>query len=97
MSIESKASSNEFSNLVDFVVDQIRAVVARDLDQVVTLETSLYELGLDSLASMTIVNRIEESLGVRFSEQSLYDIQTCGDLVEIVQESISQQASGSST
>ena len=93
MNVESSTSSLELGEIESFVVEQIRSVVPGQLDEMITLDASLYEFGLDSLASMAVVNRIEESLGIHLAEQSLYHIETCRDLVEIVQESIAEKAS----
>ena len=54
------------------------------------LDSSLHECGLDSLARMDMLNRIEVTYGIRFSEDSLYDIDTCRDLVEYVMQSTGQ-------
>ena len=93
MNIDSSTSLSELREIESFVVEQIRSVVPGQPDEIITLDTSLYEFGLDSLASMAVVNRIEESLGIHLAEQSLYDIETCRDLVEIVQESIADKGS----
>jgi hypothetical protein len=34
---------------------------------------------------MNVLNDLEEAFGVRFSEESLYDMETCGDVVEYIQ------------
>jgi 8-amino-7-oxononanoate synthase len=60
---------------------QVRAL-APELQEELTLDTSLLELGLDSLTRMEVVNRMEETFSVRFSEESLYDLETCRDVVE---------------
>jgi 8-amino-7-oxononanoate synthase len=80
--------SNKFDvvqcDVAAVVLDHVRCAVSEDLRGELCLDSSLHECGLDSLASMEVVNRIEETFGVRFSEDSLYAISTCRDLVRCV-------------
>lgn len=78
--------SQEAQNTVaEVVMAQVRAVVQdAGLADELTLDTPLNELGVDSLAVMDAINRVEELFGMRFREEWLYDIETCRDLVERV-------------
>jgi 8-amino-7-oxononanoate synthase len=76
--------------IVEAVFEQVRCVAPPDLVGDLTLDTPLLEVGLDSLAQMDVVNRIETGFGVRFAEESLYDLETCRDLVELIEDTLSR-------
>lgn len=84
MGIHSKDSVLNQESIAEVVYEQVRSLVPGGLQEELTLETSLLELGLDSLTRMEIVNRMEETFSIRFSEESLYDLETCRDLVECI-------------
>jgi 8-amino-7-oxononanoate synthase len=67
------------------VFDQVRRALPQDVACNISLDTSLDEIGLDSLARMTMLNCVEETFGLRFSEDSLYDMVTCGDVIEYIE------------
>lgn len=71
-------------DIADAVLAQVRSILPPGTEEEVTLDTSLFELGLDSVTVMGAINRIEASYGMRFREEWLYDVQTCRDLVECV-------------
>jgi len=73
-------------SIAEAVYEQVRSLVPGRLQEELTLETSLYDLGLDSLMRMEVVNRMEEAFSIRFSEEMLYDLETCRDLVECIAE-----------
>ena len=72
-------------NVTDTVVEQVRRVLPPGLDCPITLDSSLHDIGLDSLARMNVLNDLEEAFGVRFSEESLYDMESCRDMIEFIQ------------
>jgi 8-amino-7-oxononanoate synthase len=72
------------NSVADLVLAQVRAIVDAELADELTLDTPLYELGVDSLAVMDAINRVEELFGMRFREEWLYEIDTSRDLVERV-------------
>ena len=74
------------NSIAETVYEQVRALVSGGLEEELTSDTSLLELGLDSLTRMEIVNRLEETFSIRFSEETLYDLETCNDLVESIAE-----------
>ena len=75
-------------DVAEAVIEQVRHAIPEGLDCELSLDSSLYENGLDSLARMNAVNRIEETFGIRFAEEDLYDLETCRDLVECVTRTI---------
>ncbi len=70
--------------VAEAVLAQVKGVLPEGVAGDLSLDSSLYELGLDSVTVMEVVNRIEEKFSVRFQEQWLYDMETCRDLVECV-------------
>lgn len=85
MAAGSKTDQGLASPVAEAVVEHVRAMAPPELVGNLTLDTSLLEVGLDSLARMDVVNRLEQGFGIRFSEESLYDLETCRDLVELVE------------
>jgi acyl carrier protein len=86
MKIRSKDGVLNQESIAEAVYEQVRALVPGGLNSELTLDTSLFDLGLDSLTRMEVVNRMEETFSIRFSEESLYDLETCRDLVECIAE-----------
>ena len=70
--------------IADAVMSQVREVVPKDLAVSISLDSSLLEIGLDSISVMDVVTRIEKQFGMRFREEWLYDMQTCADLVDCI-------------
>ena len=60
-----------------------------NLDCDLALDSRLDETGLDSLARMDALNQLEEAFGLRFSEDALYDMATCRDVIEYVEANTS--------
>jgi 8-amino-7-oxononanoate synthase len=85
MAAGSKAQEDQFATITEAVFDQVRRVLPPDIDCEITLDSSLDETGINSLARMEVLNRLEEAFGLRFSEDSLYDMATCRDVIEYVQ------------
>lgn len=84
METQSKESVLNHESIAETVYEQVRALVPGGLQEELDLDTSLLELGLDSLTRMEIVNRMEETFSIRFSEESLYDLESCRDLVQCI-------------
>ena len=70
--------------IAEAVFEQVRRSLPPHADCAIVIESPLDEIGLDSLARMDVLNRLEEAFGLRFSEDSLYDMVTCGDVVEYI-------------
>jgi 8-amino-7-oxononanoate synthase len=86
MTVGSKKPEILQDDIAEVVLEQVRGLVPTGLHCDLHLDSSLHEVGLDSLAIMDVLNRIEAAFGIRFSEESLYDIETCRDLVECVMQ-----------
>src|SRR6185295_9426337 len=86
MSIDSGKWAGPRSAIAEIVLEQVRSALTDEYSGQLDLNSPLRELGLDSLATMEAVNRIEAEFGVRFTEESLYDIECCRDLVACVEE-----------
>jgi len=78
------------SRIAEAVLDQVRSMVPEGFDCELTLDASLLELGLDSMTRMDVANRLEEVFSIRFSEESLYDMETCRDLVQCIEATLSE-------
>ena len=85
MAVGSRPREDSLGTIADAVFEQVRRVLPPDSDCEITLDRSLHEIGLDSLTRMDALNRLEEAFGMRFSEDSLYDMQTCRDVVEYIE------------
>ncbi len=92
MTIGSRGREGLSSSITDAVFDVVRRTIPEGLNPEITPDTSLSEVGLDSLARMDVVNRLEEAFHVRFTEESLYDMETCSDLVEYIEATITGEA-----
>jgi 8-amino-7-oxononanoate synthase len=84
MSVDTSRVREHQQEISDNVLAQVRGLVPGGLGIELQLDTPLHELGLDSLARMEAVNRIEAAYSIRFSEDALHDIETCHDLVQCV-------------
>ena len=72
------------ASIAQAVFDEVRRAAPEGLNVDLTLDSSLAEAGLESLTRMHVVNCLEEAFHIRFTEDSLYDIDTCRDLVEYI-------------
>ncbi len=90
MTLGSTTRDDVQADIAEAVFEQVRSLLAENPPVALDLDSSLHECGLDSLARMDMLNRIEVTYGIRFSEDSLYDIDTCRDLVEYVMQSTGQ-------
>ncbi len=84
--LDSAKWSGAQSEIAEIVLAEVRVALAEDVVGELTLDSRLGELGLDSLATLEAVNRIEVAFGIRFTEESLYDIENCRDLVQSVEQ-----------
>jgi 8-amino-7-oxononanoate synthase len=84
MELRSKSDGLNQESIAEALYEQVRSLVPGGLEEELTLDTSLLELGLDSLTRMEVVNRMEEKFSIRFTEESLYDMETCRDLVDCI-------------
>lgn len=89
MTGDAKFGQDPSQAIMDAVCQQVRRMLPPGLDCEITLDSSLQAIGLDSLARMDVLNRLEETFGVRFSEESLYDMESCRDVVDYITASVS--------
>ncbi len=73
----------ELSN-VEIVLEHVRRV-AKERAVGITLDSSIVELGLDSLERMEILNSLEDTYGGRFPEDVLPTIETCREVAAAVE------------
>ncbi|HEV3340517.1 MAG TPA: aminotransferase class I/II-fold pyridoxal phosphate-dependent enzyme, partial [Pirellulales bacterium] len=85
------------------VAEQVLAEVqriAKERSRGLSLDSSIVELGLDSLERMEILASLEERFGGRFPEEVLPQLETCREVVEAVEkylgggEATSESAAG---
>jgi acyl carrier protein len=93
MSVGSKTQENQFAAIADAVFDQVRRSLPTNADGDISLDSRLDEIGLDSIARMDVLNRVEAAFGMRFSEDALYDMATCRDVIEYVEANASRGTS----
>ena len=91
MQVDSNSFEALHGDVVAVVLEHVRGAITESMRCDLHLDSSLHELGLDSLASMEVVNRIEEAFGIRFSEDSLFDIATCRNLVDCVIQKVDER------
>ncbi len=89
MAVGSQVHEDLFCNISEAVFDHVRRALPKDAVCDITLDSPLDEIGLDSLARMEVLNRVEEAFGMRFSEDSLYDMVTCRDVIEYIEANVS--------
>jgi 8-amino-7-oxononanoate synthase len=85
MAVGSRPREDSLGTIADALFEHVRRVLPPDADCEITLDSSLNEVGLDSITRMDVLNSLEEAYGMRFSEESLYDMQTCRDVVEYIE------------
>lgn len=51
----------------------------------ISADSKIEALGLDSIATMEMVNFVEEKIGVTFADEDLAKVQKVGDLVGLIQ------------
>ena len=78
-------SSQPDHEIVDIVMDAVRAV-AQERAKQLELDTNIVlDLGLDSLERMQIAHTLEETFDGRFPEQVLQDIETIREVAEAIE------------
>jgi 8-amino-7-oxononanoate synthase len=79
------------------VIELVRRVLPKGLSPDISLDTPLDELGLDSLARLEILGAVEQEFKMRFLEESLFQIETCRDLVEYIQTAVNHRSTAGSS
>lgn len=75
---------------VDEVAEEFRATASEVLETSLTkvsMQTTLNELGADSLATIELLVKLEEKFGVTIHERQAEDFATVGDIVRFLVES----------
>src|SRR5262249_32120560 len=75
----------------DQVLEEVHRI-AKERARGLTLDSSITELGLDSLERMEILAAIEERFGGRFPEEVLPQLETCRDVVDAVETYLGKAA-----
>lgn len=73
------------SNVAPQVLEEVQRI-AKERAKGLTLDSSIVELGLDSLERMEILASLEERFGGRFPEEILPQLETCREVVEAVEK-----------
>jgi len=73
------------AEIAEVVYAKVREI-GRERAGELTWNTNIVELGLDSLERMEIVASLEEAFGGRFPDHVLPTMETCGEVVEAVEE-----------
>ncbi|MEH1778506.1 MAG: type I polyketide synthase [Nostoc sp.] len=68
--------------LVNHVQTQVAQVLGLESGQAIALEQGFFELGMDSLTSVELRNRLQASLGVSIPSTAAFDFPTVGELVD---------------
>jgi 8-amino-7-oxononanoate synthase/acyl carrier protein len=80
-----KQLSGKAAEIVEVVYAKVREI-GRERVGELTWDTNIVELGLDSLERMEIIASLEEAFGGRFPDSVLPTMETCGEVVEAIQE-----------
>lgn len=78
-------SNQDIIALIKKAVDEVAPGKVGDITDA-TLNVSIRELGIDSVASMEMVSVVEEAIGLTFPDDELAGINTLQDLVNLVQQ-----------
>lgn len=65
--------------------EKILNTIIEKINQNVTLDTKIIDLGIDSLDLMTYIFEIEETFSVEIDQDSLVNLNTIGDLVNAIE------------
>jgi 8-amino-7-oxononanoate synthase/acyl carrier protein len=73
------------AEIAEIVYAKVREI-GRERVGELTWDTNIVELGLDSLERMEIVASLEETFGGRFPDSVLPNMETCGEVVEAIEQ-----------
>ncbi|NOY28708.1 MAG: aminotransferase class I/II-fold pyridoxal phosphate-dependent enzyme, partial [Planctomycetes bacterium] len=76
--------------ILQIVFDQVREIGRERVGQL-EWTTNIAELGLDSLERIEIVAALEDTFGGRFPEEILPSMETCGEVVEAIEEHLGSE------
>jgi len=70
--------------VLDEVVASVRQLDTTPADRVISAQTEIAELGIDSLAMMSLVTAFEDRWHVNLADDELLDVVTVDDLVALI-------------
>lgn len=79
--------------IAEIVYEKVREI-GRERVGELNWDTNIVDLGLDSLERVEIIAALEETFGGRFPEQVLPVMETCGEVVEAIEEHMGGQIKG---
>jgi 8-amino-7-oxononanoate synthase/acyl carrier protein len=82
--------SGNREQIIEVVYAKVREI-GRERVGELTWDTNIVELGLDSLERMEIVASLEEAFGGRFPDSVLPTMETCGEVVQAIEEHMGGQ------
>lgn len=77
-------------DLFAWLQERFVAVLEVDPNEV-TLETDFAELDADSIDLIEIINAAESQFGLEIEEQKLYDLETVGQIVDLLDAEIARK------
>ena len=77
------AAETPSASTLEIVIEHVRQI-AKQRATHLTAESSIVEIGLDSLERMEIIAALEETYGGRFPDSELMEMETCRDVAEAV-------------
>jgi 8-amino-7-oxononanoate synthase len=84
------AGNGKTKGVAELVLQEVRKI-ARERAANITLDSSIVELGLDSLERMEVLAALEERFGGRFPEEILPDLITSRNVVEAVEKYLGKE------
>ncbi len=81
--------------MLDAIAEQVIAVIAaarRRSPESVSMESSLAELGFDSLDTLTTVFDLESKFDISIPDEQAHSLRTVGDVVEGVRKLVADKA-----
>ena len=88
-----KKRSSRSLEIAEIVYAKVREI-GRERVGDLNWDTNIVELGLDSLERVEIIAALEDAFGGRFPEHILPVMETCGEVVEAIEEHIGGEAKG---
>ncbi|MCG8448463.1 MAG: aminotransferase class I/II-fold pyridoxal phosphate-dependent enzyme [Pirellulales bacterium] len=89
--LESPKLAGRTVEIAEIVYEQVREI-GRERVGELEWNTNIVELGLDSLERIEIIAALEETFGGRFPEHVLPTMETCGEVVEAIQQYLGTEA-----
>jgi acyl carrier protein len=83
------------SDMLDAIAEQVIAVIAvarRRSPETISMESSLAELGFDSLDTLTTVFDLESKFDISIPDEQAHSLRTVGDVVEGVRKLVADKA-----